>query len=93
MIFQIYHDEWIDSNTQTFNFSWLVNTTRCLIVTVVTIGLLYIALVLCQDLLVTIRFITLNLLGAIIYRSLRFGKLSIRSLRFSAMPYMKSGIT
>ena len=40
-------------------------TTRCLIVTVVTIGLLYIALVICRELLVTCRIITLNLLAAI----------------------------
>jgi hypothetical protein len=65
LIFQIYHDEGIDSNKQKLNFLWLVITTRCLIVTVVTIGLLYIALVLCRELLVTFRVIILNLLGAI----------------------------
>lgn len=64
MIFQIYHDEVMDFDKQTLNFSWLVITTRCLIVTVVTIGLLYITLVICREILVTCRVITLNLLAA-----------------------------
>jgi hypothetical protein len=65
MIFQIYHDEVMDFDKQTLNYLWLVITTRCLIVTVVTIGLLYIALVICREILVTCRIITLNLLAAI----------------------------
>ena len=65
MIFQIYHDEVMDFDKRTLNFSWLVITTRCLIVTVVTIGLLYIALVICREILVTCRIIALNLLAAI----------------------------
>lgn len=56
----------MDSDKQTLNLLWLVITTRCLIVTVVTIGLLYIALVMCRELLITYRIITLNLLGAIL---------------------------
>jgi hypothetical protein len=64
LIFQMYHDKGgIDTNKPTL---WLVTITtttitRCLI----ALGLLYIALVLCQELLVTFRIITLNLLDAI----------------------------
>jgi hypothetical protein len=64
MIFQIYHDEGMYSDKQSIDFLWLMITTRCLIVTVVTVGLLYIALVMCRELLVTFRIITLNLIGA-----------------------------
>ena len=62
MIFQIYDDEVMDFDKRTLNVLWLVITTRCLI----AIGLLYIALVVCQELLVTFRIITLSLLGAIL---------------------------
>jgi hypothetical protein len=64
MIFQIYHDEGMYSDKQSINFLWLVITTRCLIVTTVIFGLFYIALVMCRELLITFRIITLNLLGA-----------------------------
>jgi hypothetical protein len=53
LIFQKYHDKGTNATITT--------TTRCLI----ALGLLYIALVLCQELLVTFRIITLNLLDAI----------------------------